>query len=246
MARSRTIVELIAEVRQRADMTNSDFVTDAEVTRYINESISDLYDMLIAAQGQEWYIKEYAFTTLANQDTYQIPTAQNFYLLLGVDINAESGLPVPIRPYMLDERHDRRTYYGRASWLRERLRYRMSGNIESDPAAVDPVGTYHHQITLAPEPPAGRVVTLLFIPHAPSLSELRPTDVWDGFNGWEEYAIVDAAIKCLEKEESSTIALDRRKQRLIDRINGLASAHDDGFPERVVDVAARLDFYNIV
>ena len=57
MARTRTRLELRTEVRQRADMVNSDFVTDNEINRYLNESISELYDMLISAKGQEWYIK---------------------------------------------------------------------------------------------------------------------------------------------------------------------------------------------
>ena len=55
--------------------------------------------------------------------------------------------------------------------------------------------------------------------------------------------VVDSAIKCLEKEESSTVALERRKERLIQRINGLASAHDDGFPERVTDVTGRIVYF---
>jgi uncharacterized protein YfkK (UPF0435 family) len=244
MANTRTLTELITEIRQRADMVNSTFVTDPEITRYVNESISDLYDMLIAAQGQEWYIKQYTFPTVSGQDTYQIPADQDFYLLLGVDADTGGITPVPLRPYMLDERNDRGLFYPNSGWgYLERVRYRMSGNIESDPAAVDPVGTYYHQITLKPAPGGAHNITLLFIPHAPSL--VAVTDVWDGFNGWEEYAIVDAAIKCLEKEESSTIALDRRKERLIERINAMGSAHDDGFPERVVDVMGRLNYYYI-
>ena len=133
---------------------------------------------------------------------------------------------------MLDERHDRAglrrfTRYGNVP----NMRYRLSGTVD------ETTGVYNHRISFSPKPSGATNIKLLFIPHAPVLD--NDADVWDGFNGWEEYAVVDSAIKCLEKEESSTVALERRKERLIGRIEGLASAHDDGFPERVTDVTGR-------
>jgi hypothetical protein len=218
-------------------MVNSDFVTDAELLRYINESISELYDMLITAKGQEWYIQTYDITTAVGVSDYEVPEAENFYLLLGVDINANTGSAVPLRPYMLDERHDptnslRFAYAGGAP----NMRYRLSGVVQAD-------GNYKHRISFIPAPGSALTVKLLYIPHAPEFAIANiATDKWDGFNGWEEYVVVDSAIKCLEKEESSTVALERRKERLMGRIEGLASAHDDGFPERVADITGRLRY----
>ena len=48
--------ELILETRQRADMVNSAFVTDLEVTRCINESWAQLYDALLST-GEDYYLK---------------------------------------------------------------------------------------------------------------------------------------------------------------------------------------------
>lgn len=56
MARSRTLLQLRDEVRQRADMVNSAFVTDAEVDRCINQSWAQLYDRLLAT-GEDYYVK---------------------------------------------------------------------------------------------------------------------------------------------------------------------------------------------
>ena len=56
MARSRTLLQLREEVRQRADMVNSAFVTNAEVDRCINQSWAQLYDRLLAT-GEDYYIK---------------------------------------------------------------------------------------------------------------------------------------------------------------------------------------------
>ena len=46
-----TLTQLIAAVRQRADFVNSQFVTDAELTSYINQSYFELYDLLIQKYG---------------------------------------------------------------------------------------------------------------------------------------------------------------------------------------------------
>lgn len=238
MARTRTLLQLRDEVRQRADMVNSDFVTNDEINRYLNESISELYDMLISCKGQEWYMERHTFPTVANQQDYLIdPVAVPFYMLLGVDADMGGSTPIPLRPYMLDERHDRGLWYAGSGWgYLERARYRLSGSVDQT------TGVYQHRITLKPAPTAsGTNITLLYIPHAPVLD--NDVDVWDGFNGWEEYAVVDAAIKCLEKEESSTVALERRKERLMERIEGLAASHDNGFPERVVDVTGRMAYF---
>ena len=56
MSRTRTLTELILETRQRADMVNSAFVTDLEVTRCINESWAQLYDALLST-GEDYYLK---------------------------------------------------------------------------------------------------------------------------------------------------------------------------------------------
>lgn len=57
----------------------------------------------------------------------------------------------------------------------------------------------------------------------------------DDFNGWSEYVIIDAAIKCLIKEESDVQVLLLEKQQVLARIEAMAS-NRDGQPERVTDV----------
>ncbi len=56
MARTRTLLQLREEVRQRADMVNSAFVTNSEVDRCINESWAHMYDQLLAT-GEDYYLK---------------------------------------------------------------------------------------------------------------------------------------------------------------------------------------------
>lgn len=319
MARVFTLTELTLRVRQKSDMENSQ-LPDAEIATYLNESISELYDLLIENAGQEYFLKTYTFSTTANQDTYFLPS--DFYVLKGVDANLGGPTPYPIRPYMLDERHVWKNFP--RYWDRwESVRYRLLGHIrdDTDPSGVtlnpgltlgtiatvagaapsiitlendapalhfyagqsidfyqssispntyvetgtvagvrvpasgaqqllvtgivplvttgDTIhlatqGDYIPQIRFTPEPTTATSMTVWYIQHAPELS--NSTDVWNGFNGWEEYAVVDAGIKCLEREESDTSTLELRKQRLIRRIQSLAGSRDQGFPERTTDV----------
>ena len=323
MARIRTLAELRSEVRQRADMENSQFVTDAEINRYVNESISELYDLIIENAGQEYFLVTHTFPTVPNQDTYFLPS--DFYVLKGVDADLGGPEPYPLRPYMLDDRHQNQ-YFSRFGWGRfGNVQYRLLGQsyYDTDPtaksgdpglllgtiatASAGPIvtvtladnaptnhfyagqqvdffqtsispntflqtetvlgttrgangswsliisaavplfgpgdtihlgnqGDYVPRIRFTPEPTGSTDVTAWYIPHAPELG--ADTDVWNGFNGWEEYVVVDAAIKCLEKEESDTQVLELRKQRLVMRIQSLAASCDQGFPERVTDVAS--------
>jgi len=57
----------------------------------------------------------------------------------------------------------------------------------------------------------------------------------DGVSGWTEYIIVDAAIKCMQKEESDTSVLMAQKQALIARIEAAAANRDAGNPAVVSD-----------
>lgn len=67
--------------------------------------------------------------------------------------------------------------------------------------------------------------------NAPTAAET----VSDGISGWLEYVVVDAAIKCMQKEESDTRVLERQRQGLEKRINDSAANRDAGSPATVVD-----------
>lgn len=216
---TRTLTQLLAEVRQRADSTSDDsFITDAELTRYINQSAKELYDLLIQNQGQEYYLSRSTTNFVNGTDTYSLPAT--FYKLLGVDINGSNGDVDSAKPYMLDERNAYLNY----PWpylSGEPVFYRISGaNIEFIPMPGTSATSY----------------TLLYIP---AFVDLVFPDVgntpFDGFNGWEEYVVVDAAMKMLEKEESDTSALAMRKALLVRRIESLSANRDAGAPERVKD-----------
>lgn len=83
-------------------------------------------------------------------------------------------------------------------------------------------------------PVVGEVFTLWYIPKPTELS--ADADTFDGINGWEEYVIVDAAIKMRTKEETDTTDLKMEKQALKSRIEDMSQDRDTGEPERIADV----------
>jgi len=206
-----TLLQLKTDVRNRADMANSLFVSDAELITYINGSIAELHDLLIGSE--DYYLVEYSVNTIANTATYALPAA--FYKLRGVDIRQNSGDWQSLRPFNFNERNsssDTQSSNG--------LRYRLTGsNLMLSPA---PVGVYEIKIWYTP------VATKLAI----------DADILNDVNQYSEYVIIDAAIKCLNKEESDVSVLLATKADLRKRIENMSASRDAGQPESISDIYA--------
>jgi len=206
-------------VRQRADIVNSQFITDPELNSYINQSYFELYDILIQKYGENYYVDSGSFTT--DGQTQQYPLTGSFYKLLGVDLQLAGSDPdayFTVRPFNFAERNryavpNMQSFYGVTN-----LRYRVHGN----------------NIFLTPTPTGGQVVRYWFVPRMNTLDTDNAT--FDGVSGWTEYIIVDAAIKCMQKEESDTSVLQGQKTALIQRIEAAAANRDAGNPATVSDV----------
>lgn len=218
---TRTLAQLRTEVRQTADMENADaYLDNDEVDRYVNEAITELWDLLLEVHGQEWYLEEYTFTTTAGTAEYTIDDSETaaFYILKGVDIEIDENR-YPLSPYNLLNRN--LNGKGKPSW------YRLKGNVNKD------TGVYTKKIRLQPKPDSAYTIHLLYVPSAPTLDD--DADVWDGHNGWEEYIVVTAAIRVRIKEESDTEQLELRKAQLEQRIRNLAGDRDFATTEIVTD-----------
>lgn len=86
-------------------------------------------------------------------------------------------------------------------------------------------------------PMAGQTVRLLYIPRAITL--VNDTDTIDGVNGWEEYIVVDAAMKAIDKEESDSSGLAARKQALLARLTSEIENRDASSSGVTADVYGR-------
>lgn len=210
-----TLSELITAARQRADMVNSTFIQDAEWTSYINSSYAELYDILVS-RFEDYYTAIQSFT-ISSGNTYNLPAA--LYKIRGLDFSLSSDSWATVRKYNFDERN--RVDNSQARTLRGNFdrQYRVMGS----------------KLYILPEGNAAGTYRLWYIPRYTPL--VNTTDEASDVLDFEEYIVVDAAIKALIKEESDTQVLMVIKQQLKDRIEAMA-ANRDTQPERIADVTS--------
>lgn len=218
MASTMTRAQLRDAAKQRADMVNASFVSDAEWNSYIQQSAYELYDLLVQCYGNDYYVATPAtITTDGTNDTYSL--AADFYKLLGVDLQLTSGQNayVTLKPFDFVERN-RYTLPNTLGLLGVlSLQYRMRGD----------------KLWFIPLPASGQTVRYFYIPRLTEFASDSST--LDGISGWTEYVIVDAAIKAKDKEESDVQVLMAQKQGLVQRIQSAAQNRDAGSPAKVAD-----------
>lgn len=326
MANSATLLSMTTRVRRRADMENTQFVTDAEIYRYLNDSLTELYDLFVTSY-QHYVMNEvdatldgsgeYFIRTVAGQSNFGI---NDFMKLEGISIDV-GGRLIAMERFMFGERDMLEylpstvlAYNTKYCFVGDRIKFTNDvantpikiwyipcrhhlepfsintdylgggsfGNITAvsadgtvitmAPAGIALINTYHNNrvdqglpsyvqnnlpTTSAPQSVGTIqsvdlgtntfVVTMntdqnfQMLPAGgdalfPSLTPAIDTVMHYLCEGWEEYAIIDSAIKCLEKEESNVETLVRDKEMVRIRIGDVAIERDAGTPFRVTDV----------
>lgn len=217
MASLVTLGYLIDNARLRADMVGSDFVADEELTAYVNASLSELHDLLISAYGDQYSVEQTTLNTAPNSDTVALP--DDFYKLCGLD-QPYGGAYIALETFNFV---DRNVYqYGAAvlGYYGQYYRYRVIGST----------------LRLVPTPTSIITLRLWYVPVAPVLEDVD--DTYDDVNGYGEYIIVDAAIKCLQKEESDVSVLMAQKMALMQRIERMRINRIVAEPQYVQDVTS--------
>lgn len=212
MSKLVTLAELKTRARDAADMQNSGFISDSELTRYLNSSAQYLYDLLIANFGEDYFVNEnpYVFTTNNNNDPVALP--DDFYKLVGVDVSI-GGQFVTAKPFMFNERNKFLDSVGLSN-----IRYRIVNN----------------QIRFIPNTNGSSKIQVWYIPVFPIMES--DGDELEGVNGYEEFIVIDTAIKMLAKEESDVSVLMARKMEIRNNIETIGQNRDIGMPSRVQDV----------
>lgn len=206
MASLVTLSSMRTQVRQRADIEHSQVCTDAEINTHINSAIRDLYDMLVAAD-EDYYTVSSTINATGLTATYALPS--NFYKLKGVDYPV-NGITAPMEKFSFIDRN-------KFVYNDQVLRYRLvAGNIIFAPI------------------PAAQTITLWYVPAPVDLA--LDADTFDGINGWEDFVVIDSAIKCIIKQEQDPTPLMAEKQDIVQRIQAMKDGRDEGQPEVMSDV----------
>jgi hypothetical protein len=214
MARTRTLANLRTEVRERADV-DSNYIDDAQLNRLLNAQLARLYRALVKV-NKDHYFGETSLSVTAG--TAEVAVPADFWQVLGVDV-LYNGEYCQLYKY---NRADRNRYQGAATVLGTRYRVRGSN------------------IILAPTPTWSGTLRLQYTPAPPVLVDAPGTPTtWDGFAGYEEYAVIASVIFLKTKQEEDPSA----EMRALDTLYGdimSTSDNDSSEPDQVRDVESEV------
>jgi len=186
-------------------MVHSKFVTDTEIRRQINLGLADVYDKLVQARGDHYFRVELPATTVALDPLVGLPVT--FYKLLGIDV-AVGGRNFQAEPMTWHRRNDFQFQVGWATGA---------------PVFYEPEGA---NLRFWPTPGAAHPLTIWYVPYFVDLE--NEEDLFDGVNGFEEYAVLSAAIWCVNKQDGDPTALLLERNRIEKRIQRMSKTRDQG------------------
>lgn len=215
----------------RADKLNSAYLTPDEWNFNVNQSACELYDILVARYGDDYFFAPPLQIPLTGLAFYPLPDGSLYsgapacYKLNGIDTNISGGSTgpnagwVPISRFNWSDRDKYTTFPGQAGALNNayQMSYREMGS----------------NVYLIPQN-QNMLIQLWYVPVLKQM--LQDTDMLPfSISGWSEFIIVDAAMKAMIKEESldKWTALSNSKAALLDRIKTIASNRDVGQPNTV-------------
>jgi len=229
------------QVRLRADMLKSNFVTNDEWNLMINQSACELYDILVAKFGEDYFLAPLQVFQTAGLQFYPLPDGTNFLNTNGIpDPNGQPALAC-YKVYGCDLNSYGANLSNATGWVsmsRFNIADRNKYNLFLGAASNSVSGQYCQfqyremgtNLEILPIN-SGQYIRLWYVPIAKQL--LQDTDMLPySYSGWHEYVVVDVAAKALSKRQMFDQAqeLMNRKSALEIRIETTAANRDTGQP----------------
>lgn len=217
MSRTRTLTNLIADCRNRVGMENSDFVTDAEITEWLNQHIAELHTELDTCIGPGYLRGTQSISVLGNSTRTYALSASVWRVIYAQ--GSIGGIRFNVPNFMEVERVHLQNAgaFGMPYPLSYQTAYRIVGdNIEIEP------DKQAFTLSLGYVPPPTRLTT--------------GSETFDGYAGYEMYPIWATCADMLAKEESDPTYFMGQAQRIMEHIKSVGAARDAANPERVTDV----------
>lgn len=211
-----TLATLKRRARVHADQEDSTFVTDEALVDFLNISLAALYDKLVVLWEDYKIIRD---EVLVNGETFVF--GDDFFKLLSFRVQTMDGKFRQLKRCGASDED----YLLNASGLRpEEHRYRLEGD---------------RTIRFVPAYASDTVVKLSYIPLRGPLVDDADSEDWP--QGWEEWAVVDVAIKMVSKAEQSTTALEKLQAKAERHLEESAPQRDENDVARVQDVTTGTD-----
>lgn len=223
---SLSLLQIRTLARQESDTENDPHISDTELTAFVNQSRYELYDILVSRFGEDYYSANATITTDGVNDQFPLP-----------DGTLYSAAP----PYYKGALVESQVYGGPTGWVslqkfnfHEKNKFRLLNYYTIMAQRLPRYRIVGSNLMLAPLPVNGIQVRIWYAPRLAPL--VLDADMSEDFSGWLEYVIVDAAIKCVIKQERDPSALMARKRELKERIEAMAQNRDLGEPNTVTEV----------
>lgn len=249
--------------QQRADMENNPTISTQEWNQYLSQSWKELYDLLVAAYGNDYFVASpYPMTIYSNQ-FYQLPV--DFYKLLGVDLQYSSSPTgwVSLKRFEFLERNKYAYLQPAVNAIAQTvqiwyvpqatsLQFNFVCSTESASAVIQTVNvaglTVGMNVYGSGVPSNTTILNINTVTNSVTLtnpctatSSATVLQFWDDatlidcVNGWEEFIIVDGCIKSGTKQDFDISAYQIQKQALKERLEAMAEGRDAGQAHHVTD-----------
>lgn len=239
------------QTKLRADMLKSYFITTDEWNLMINNSIMELYDVLVAKFGEDYFLAQPQIFSSNSSLSYPLPNGMNFLNTNGIPDPNGTPAPAAFKVYGLDFNAYGAQLNNTQGWI-AMSRFNWADhnkfNILLGAASNNVAGQYcslqfremGDQIYIIPTN-SGQYFRLWYVPIAAQL--LQDTDMMPfGYSAWWEYVVVDAAAKSLAKKQFMDQAqeLMNRKDALLIRIETTAANRNVGQPNTATNTRSTL------
>lgn len=248
---------------QRSGMEGNPAISTAEWNSYITNSYKELYDMLVAAYGNDYYVQTPYQFQINGLQFYPLPT--DFYKLLGVDLQYSASPTgwITLKRFEFIDRN-KGAYLNSAvtvSSLAQAWYIPEPTSLQLMPSCSTVSGSTTVGVSDSTDLVAGMSVygngiqpsttivsinttlnTIVLSKAATATLPVVILQMWidsttiDGISGWEEYIIIDASIKAGIKQENENIPdLRVQKADMKARIESMAEGRDAGQAQHVSD-----------
>jgi len=223
-----TFTSLLAGTKSLADMSNSSFISDTEWTRWLNDGMNRLYDLMVSTDA-DYFESEATITTVLGQETYDMP--ERFYKLLAIDVEAGGDYYRLFRYNRADRNVTLKSGYRptvtpvRLTW------YRLVGD---------------QRIRVHPAPEQVATLRIRYVPFPQPLVQDAQESLPDPrMEHWGRYIRLFAAIQAKRKEDSNVGDWMAELKQMEREIREAAEQRDAHQPERVVEAHRRRSLFGL-
>jgi hypothetical protein len=238
-------------VRLRADMPKSNFLTNDEYNFLINDSVDELYGLLVSKYGEDYFLAPLQVFSTNGQMFYPLPDGTNYLNTNGIPDPNGKPAPACYKVHKIDVNSFGANLSNTNGWVplnRCNAADLDKYNLLLGAASNNVSGQYCQfqyremgsNVAIIPTN-SGQYMRLWYVPIRQQL--LQDTDMMPfGYAAWWEYVVLDAAAKALAKKQFLDQAQEllNRKEAMMVRIETEAANRNVGQPNTATNSRAML------